>query len=228
MQWSEFGKITPELVFLQSENLFRGKNQRHESDFFNEGNFPLTRFKVFNLNFLSFHLALKNLISLSGCPVKNSFPREDLLYVELPFSDDNSSGSFFSFVAGVKPQLEPSPFFFLFFAAQFLPFPELWTETVLYTTLFSFSILILFPEYLFFYNFWNDFGNSWIDLSDSTFPNHPSRTSDRVGHEDCLRKHSTRGSKTRHFWPSMIGARTVRRLLGGKSRLKAERARFLS
>ncbi len=70
---------------------------------------------------LSFHSALKDLEFFPCCLVENSLSRNNLLYLELPGADDDRPGNFFSFVAGVEPQLEPYAFI-VFFAVQFLFF----------------------------------------------------------------------------------------------------------
>ncbi len=69
--------------------------------------------------------------------------RNNLLYVEFPFTDDNSPGNFISFVAGVEAQLEPSTFLFIFSAVQFLPCLEFQADSVLYTIPYPFSIVSL-------------------------------------------------------------------------------------
>lgn len=92
-----------------------------------------------DLYFLSFHPALKNLELFTCCLVENSLSRNNLLYLELPGADDDSPGNFFSFVAGVEPQLK-SNFSIIFSSVQFLLFRKLQVDFLLYDTYYPFSI----------------------------------------------------------------------------------------
>lgn len=98
-----------------------------------------------NLYFLSFHPALKDLEFFPCCLVENSLSRNNLLYLELPGADDDSPGNFFSFVAGVEPQLESNSFI-IFSAVQFLFFRKLQVDILLYDTLHPFSIASTYEQ----------------------------------------------------------------------------------
>ncbi len=92
-----------------------------------------------DLYFLSFHPALKDLEFFPSCLVENSLSRHNLFYLEFPGSNDDSPWNFFSFVAGIEPQLE-STSLIIFFAVQFSLFRKLRVEVSLYDTCQPFSM----------------------------------------------------------------------------------------
>ncbi len=107
--------------------------------FFRKRNFPFSGFKMDDLHTFPFHPALKDLEFFPCCLVENSLSRNNLFYLELPGADDDSPGSFFSFVAGVKPQLESNSFI-IFYASQFSFFRVLQVDFLLYDAFHLFSI----------------------------------------------------------------------------------------